>query len=189
MICVVPSSDGPSFNLKVDYQPCTEHLEKGSQMQDHMEWSTWGCWLLKGDLSEEIYPSKHKEKTISLHSFPSFHFPLHCGNQDVILNRTYFECPPLYQEANQKPGNQVFRCKLRRSSDLLFRETQFTTPRRASILYLEEAQVALLKAFWKACSMLILLKGIIKRLMDVYQNSSLPQRRGNTRHSNSSNPE
>lgn len=44
----------------------------------------------------------------------------------------------------------------------IFLETQFATPRSAPLLYLEEAKVALLEAFWKVCSMLILLKGIVK---------------------------
>lgn len=30
MVCVVPSSGGPSFNLKVDYKSRAEHLEEGS---------------------------------------------------------------------------------------------------------------------------------------------------------------
>lgn len=59
----------------------------------------------------------------------------------------------------------AFRSKLRRPLDPLFRETQFATPRPASLLYVAEAQVALVKAFWKVCSMLILLKGIVKGFM------------------------
>lgn len=71
----ISSSGGRLFNLEVDSQPPWAFGGRGRD-DELYRMAHLGCWLLEGELSEEIYVFEQRRgggETISLHSFPAFH--------------------------------------------------------------------------------------------------------------------